>query len=475
MSPPRRILPHLAAGAPPPARVTPVRAPWDGRVVAEVAELSAEGIEHALAAAARAREAGRALSTAARRAACEALASGLERRSDELVQALVDEAGKPRALARVEVARGVGTLRLCAAELLRPDAIAPALDLDDASRGFTGSWRRVPAGIVAAISPFNFPLNLGLHKVGPALAVGAPVLWKPPREAPGAASIVGEVAAGLGLPDGLLQIVPCANEEAERLALDERVAVLSFTGSASVGWRLKRLAPRARVTLELGGNAAAIVCEDADLARAARSCARSAFAYAGQVCISLQRLLVHDAVFDAFLPLLRAEVAALGVGDPSRDDTLVGPLVSSRAADRVEAWFAAARATGCELEGGARERQLLRPALLHGAGPGLQVWDDELFGPGLCLQRFTEFEQALERVDASPWGLQAALFTQRLDRIRRASERLEVGALIVGEAPSFRHDGMPYGGVKGSGVGREGPRWAMEELTELRGLVLARP
>lgn len=475
MSTPRRIEPLLAAGAPPPARRSPVFAPWDGRVVAEVAELSAEGVEHALAAAFRAREAGRALPTSARKAACEALAAGLERRADELLQALVDEAGKPRALARVEVARGVGTLRLSAAELLRSDGIAPALDLDDGARGFTGQWRRVPAGVVAAISPFNFPLNLGLHKLAPALAVGAPVLWKPPREAPGAAGIVGEVLRGLGLPDGLVQIVPCANEEAERLALDERVAVLSFTGSAAVGWRLKRLSPRARVTLELGGNAAAIVCEDADLARAARSCARSAFGYAGQVCISLQRLLVHEAVFDAFLALLRAELRALGVGDPARDDVLVGPLVSERAADRIEAWYAAARAAGCAVEGGAREGRLLRPALLHGAGPGLQVWDDELFGPGLCLQRFTEFEQALASVDASPWGLQAALFTQRLDRIRRASERLEVGALIVGEAPSFRHDGMPYGGVKGSGLGREGPRWAMEELTELRGLVLARP
>ncbi len=471
----RRIAPLLAAGAPPPARWAPVHAPWDGRLVAEVAELSGEGIEHALAAAWGAREAGRALSTAARRSACEALAAGLERRSEELVQAIVDEAGKPRGLARVEVARGIGTLRLCAAELTRCEGVGPSLDLDEASRGFSGQWRRVPAGIVVAISPFNFPLNLGLHKVAPALAVGAPVLWKPPREAPGAAGIVGEIARGLGLPDGLLQVVPCANEEAERLATDARVAVLSFTGSAAVGWRLKKLAPRARVVLELGGNAAAIVCEDAALERAARSCARSAFAYAGQVCISLQRLLVHDAVFDAFLGLLRAELATLGVGDPAREETLVGPVISDRAADRIEAWLVTAQAAGARVEGGGREGRLLRPALLHDAGPGLQAWDDELFGPALCLQRFTDFEAALAIVDDSAWGLQAALFTREVARISRASERLEVGALIVGEAPSFRHDVMPYGGVKASGLGREGPRFTMEDYTELRGLVLARP
>ncbi len=451
-----------------------VRAPWDGRVVATVARCDAAMVERALAAAVAARPAGRALSTGRRRALCQALSDGIARRAEELASAICDEAGKPVVLARTEVRRARTTFALAAAELVSARPEAPPLDLDDASAGFDAVVRHVPAGVVVAISPFNFPLNLGAHKVAPALAVGAPVIWKPPPQAPSAAAILAELAGEAGVPPGLLQVVPCGNAEAEALATDPRVAVLSFTGSGAVGQRLRRLATNAKVVLELGGNAAAIVCADGDVDRAAARCALSAYAYAGQVCISAQRLLVERSVVDRFRARFLEEAAKLPVGDPRDERTVVGPVIDARHLARIEAWIEEARAAGAVVHGGGRQGTALRPALLEGARPDLPVVAEEVFGPVAVLEPFDRFEDALAAVNASRFGLQAALFTRDLEKARAAFRELEVGGVIVNEHPSFRQDSMPYGGVKGSGLGREGLRYAMADYTEPRILVLAR-
>lgn len=450
-----------------------VRNPFTGDEVARVAQADATQVERALAAAWDARRAGRSLSTGERRDFLLGLARGVEERKEDLAQAMRAEAGKPIRMARQEVERALGTLRLAAAELSRFGGELVPVDLDDATRGYRALARRVPLGVVVAISPFNFPLNLGVHKVAPALAVGAPVIWKPPPQAPSAACIFAEIAAELSIPRGLFQVLPCANEEAERLATDPRVAVLSFTGSVGVGWSLKAKAHRAKVTLELGGNAAAIVCADAELERVAQRCALGAMAYAGQVCISVQRLFVERSVYEPFREALVTAVRDLRVDDPADEATWIGPIIDDRQADRIEAWIDEARQRGAVVHGGGRSGRLLQPAVLEKVPADAQIAKEEAFGPVLLLQPFDDFDEALTRVNDSRYGLQAGLFTDSLSRVRRAFDELEVGGLIVGDYPTFRQDVMPYGGSKDSGLGREGPRYAMEDYTEWRVLVTA--
>lgn len=471
MSTPRRLS-YLAGRFVEGPDLQEIHSPWDGRVVATIAGADRALAEEALSAAEEARPTGRALSAGDRRALVAGLAEGIRSRAEEFARVISEESGKPITIARGEVQRAIATFELAAAEATRFGGEVVPIDLDPATRGYEAITRRVPAGIVTAISPFNFPLNLGAHKVAPALAVGAPVIWKPPPQAPSAACLLAEVANDLKVPGGLFQVVPCSNEVASLLASDPRVAVLSFTGSVPVGWKLKAATGRARVVLELGGNAAAIVCGDADLEWAARRCAFGGMVYAGQVCISVQRLLVERPVYEDFREKLLAEVARLGVGDPSDEKTVVGPIIDENHARRIERWIEEARTRGAIVHGGARKGTVIEPAVLENVPADAEIACEEVFGPVILLSPWDSFDDALAQANESRYGLQAGIFTDSLSRVRRAFGELEVGGVIANDYPTFRQDNMPYGGVKDSGLGREGLRYAMEDFTETRVLVL---
>jgi glyceraldehyde-3-phosphate dehydrogenase (NADP+) len=452
-----------------------VHSPWSGETVGEVSLAGEAQWEAALAAAQKAAVTFKAHSSLERRELLEKLAAGVKARQEELAQTIVAEGGKPITYARGEMARGVLTLSLAAAEAARIGGEVLPLDLTAASRGRWGLTRRFPLGPVLGISPFNFPFNLVAHKVGPALAAGNPIIIKPPSATPLTALKLAEIYAQAGLTPGGLQVLPSPSQVAERYVADERLKALSFTGSAAVGWRLKSLAGRKKVLLELGGNAACIVDADADLEAAATRTAIGAFAHAGQVCISVQRLLVHQDIYEAFKEIfLKTVNARVVVGDPGREETVVGPFIDAGAAVRVRQWVDEALAGGARLvTGGPGEGKLMPPTVLEKVTRDLKVWKDEVFGPVVVLAPFAEFSQALEMANDSVYGLQAGVFTRNLAHAWQAFEALEVGGVIINDAPSFRVDHMPYGGVKASGHGREGLRYAIEELTELRLLALS--
>ena len=451
--------------------VAEVRSPFDGQVVARVAQASDAQVERALAFAFAARRRLQETSVAERRRVLFAIADGLRRREAELAERICLEAGKPIGSAKVEVQRAVETFTLAASALPSFGGETFPIDLAPGQVGYELETRRFPAGVVVGIVPFNFPLNLGAHKVAPALAVGAPILVKPPPQAPSLQLMLAELAAEAGADPAALQVLPCENPVAERMATDPRVRVLSFTGSAKVGWQLKAKA-RGRVLLELGGNAAAIVCEDANLDWAAERCVAGGFGYAGQVCIKVQRIFVQRAVAETFLERLLARTRQVKVGDPREPGVLVGPVIDDRAAERIAAWIDEARAAGANvLAGGTREGRLVAPTVLAEVPRGLNVAREEVFGPVVVVETYDDFDAALEAVNEGDYGLQAGVFTYDLRRVRRAFHQLEVGGVIVNDYPTFRADNFPYGGVKGSGLGREGVRYAMEELTEPRVLV----
>ena len=451
-----------------------VLSPWSGEVVGEVTLAGEAEWEAALTAAQKAALTFKALSSRERQEMLEMLAAGVQARQEELAQTIVAEGGKPITYARGEMARGVLTLSLAAQEAARIGGEVLPLDVTAASRGRWGLTRRFPLGPVLGISPFNFPFNLVAHKVGPALAAGNPIIIKPPSATPLTALKLAEIYAEAGLPPGGLQVLPSASQLAERYAADERLKALSFTGSAAVGWRLKNLAGRKKVILELGGNAACIVDADADLEKAAARSAIGAFAHAGQVCISVQRLLVHQEIYAAFKEIfLRTIEEKVVVGDPSRKETVVGPFIDAAAAAKVRQWVEEALAGGARLvAGGVGEGKLMPPTVLENVKPDMKVWKDEIFGPVVVLTPYTDFSQALELANDSVYGLQAGVFTRSLPHAWQAFETLEVGGVIINDVPAFRVDNMPYGGVKASGFGREGLRYAIEELTELRLLAL---
>jgi acyl-CoA reductase-like NAD-dependent aldehyde dehydrogenase len=450
---------------------TVVRAPWDGAERALVGSASSEQAERALAFAEAGRARLRALSAGARRSVLQAVIAGLERRRSELVEAIVHEAGKPVTAARAEVSRAIETFTLAAAELTRFGGELIPVDLLPGNEGTEGEVRRFPAGVVVGIVPFNFPLNLGAHKIAPALAVGAPIIVKPPPQAPSAMLIVGELVKEASADPAAMQVLPSTNEIAQALAIDARVKVMSFTGSARVGWELMRRCA-GRVVLELGGNAAAIVRSDADLDRAAKRLAIGAFTYAGQVCIKVQRIVVEDSAWASFVPRFLEQVDALGVGDPELEATVIGPLIDDAAANRVESWIDEASSLGAvALRRGARRGRLLGPTVLTDVPREAKAFSEEIFGPVVVLERVSTFEAAIESVNQSRYGLQAALFTNDHASIRQAFRALEVGGLIVNDATTFRSDATPYGGVKASGRGREGVRSAMLDFTEERVLI----
>ena len=451
-----------------------VLSPWSGEVVGEVCLAGPGEWEAAITAAERAAVTLRNMSSQERREMLEALVAGVKACQAELAQTIVAEGGKPITYARGEVSRGVMTLALAAEEAARLGGEVLPLDLTRASAGRWGITRRFPVGPVLGITPFNFPFNLVAHKVGPALAAGNPIIIKPSSACPLTALKLAEIWAQAGLPAGGLQVLPSASRLAEAAVADDRLKVLSFTGSAAVGWDLKGKAGKKRVILELGGNAACIIDAGADLAYAARRAAIGAFAHAGQVCIAVQRLLVHREIYESFqaifLKTIEAEILA---GDPAREETVIGPMIDAPAADRVRQWVQEAKHGGAKLVAGNPGAGNLIPAMvLTGVTREMKVWNQEVFGPVVVLTPFDDFAQALALANDSDYGLQAGVFTPNLAHMWQAFETLEVGGVIINDAPIFRLDHMPYGGTKASGLGREGVRYAMEELTDLRLLAL---
>jgi glyceraldehyde-3-phosphate dehydrogenase (NADP+) len=451
----------------------PVRNPFTGQVVAEVARAGPAELERATDAAVRAFETTRRLTSGARSAFLQGAAAGLGRRKEEIARTIALEAGKPIKLARAEVDRAVHTFTVAADEARRIGGEVIPLDVSAATEGRLGITRRFPLGPILAITPFNFPLNLTAHKVAPALATGNPVVHKPASATPLTALLLGEVLLEAGAPPGAISVVPSAAADAERLVADDRFRLLTFTGSPEVGWRLRDKAGRKRVLLELGGNAAVVIHEDADLDRALDRTVAGAFAYSGQVCISVQRVYVHERVYKEFARRFVERAQALKLGDPLDDAADLGPMLDDGAAARVEAWVAEALAGGAKaLCGARRDGRFYAPTVLEGVAPGMKVHGCEVFGPVANLYPYRDFEEALRMVNDSPYGLQAGVFTRDAGRLFRAFEALEVGGVIGNDAPTFRVDHMPYGGEKASGLGREGVRYAIEEMTQLRLLAL---
>ena len=450
--------------------------PWDGERLGSLVLANEMQADRAALAAKDAFESMKKMPSYARRRLLEEIASRISDAKEELATLIEHEAGKPKTLARFEVDRAITTFRLGAEEATRIGGEVIPLDLSDATASLRGHWQRVPRGPVLAISPFNFPLNLVAHKVSPALACGAPVVLKPPPQTPLTSLRLAEIVREAGAPPAALQVVPCTNEVAETLVRHPAFAVLSFTGSDKVGWHLKSIAGRKHVLLELGGNAACIVHEDADnLAHVAAKICASAFNYAGQVCIKTQRLYVHKPIADRLLTEVAARAKHYEPQDPKSTTTTIGPMIDERAAKRVEQWIEQARSGGAEaLAYGPRVNNRLPATVLRfdGSGHGTPIVDEEAFGPVLTVHTYDDLEQALDWAGSTRYGLQAGIFTDSLSRTREAFDRLDVGALIVNDVPSTRVDVMPYGGRRDSGIGREGVRYAIEEMTDRKLLVI---
>jgi len=455
------------------AATAPVKNPFNGSRVAEVCLAGKAEAEEAVSAAISAFPSMRRLPAHARAGALEKIAGLLAARREEFARTITTEAGKPITDARREVGRAIQTFSVASEEAKRiPGEIVP-LDLTPGMDAYLGLVRRFPIGPVLGITPFNFPLNLVAHKVAPCLACGNPIVLKPAPQTPLTALLLGEVVLEVGLPAGALSVVPCDNTVAEHLVTHPGLKVLSFTGSASVGWMLKAKSGKKRVLLELGGNAGVIVEPDADLGIAAQRCVTGGFAYAGQTCIAVQRIYVHESVHDRFVAELLARVAQVKAGDPLEEATVVGPLIDEAAARRVEDWIAEAVAQGAKLlAGGKRSGPLVEATVLADVSPTMKVSCREVFGPVVTVNRYQRFEEAIQSLNNSDYGLQAGLFSRDVDRIFTAYRELDVGTVLANETPTFRADHMPYGGVKDSGLGREGVRYAIEEMTEPKLLVL---
>lgn len=450
---------------------------YSGKRATRVALADAAAIRKAIVAAHKARGAMADFPPDARRDVLEHCAARFGERAEELALALCIEAGKPIRDARGEVARLVDTFRIAAGEATRIGGEVIELQISQRTRGYRGMTRRVPVGVCSFITPFNFPLNLVAHKVAPAIAAGCPFVLKPAAKTPIGALIIAQVLAETELPKGAFSVLPCSNADAAQLVEDERIALLSFTGGL-VGWDLKARAGRKRVTLELGGNAACVVDADpgADLDHVVERLVSGAYYQSGQSCVSVQAIHAHVDIYEKLRRKLKAAVAKLRMGNPRDEDIFIGPMIDEDAAKRVEAWIAAARKAGArQLVGGARKGNLLPAALLENVPHQSDLYRKEAFGPVAMLEPFDDFETVLATVNGSDFGLQAGVFTGSLDHAMRAWDRLEVGSVIVGDVPSFRVDNMPYGGVKQSGLGREGVRYAIEDMTEQRLLVIRSP
>ncbi|MBD3868645.1 MAG: aldehyde dehydrogenase family protein [Acidobacteria bacterium] len=449
---------------------------FSGEPAYKVARADAAAIDEAIGAAVEAREAMAALKAYQRQDVLYHCVRRFEERADELALSLCIEAGKPIADSRGEVTRLIDTFQIAAEESVRIHGQVLPLDITPRAANYTGMWKRVPIGPCSFISPFNFPLNLAAHKVAPALAVGNPFVLKPASMTPVGALIIGEVLAETDLPQGAFSILPCSRDGAGQFTTDERLKLLSFTGSPEVGWDLKAKAGKKKVVLELGGNAGVIIDEDADIEDAVSRVVIGAFYQSGQSCISVQRIFVHVSLYDRFKDRLIEETGKLKMGDPKEEGNFIGPMIAESEAERLEQWITSATHAGARLLcGGARNGSMVSPAILEGVPDDEPLSCREAFGPVAILEPFTDFDAALDRVNDSRYGLQAGIFTRDLYKANHAWDKLEVGGVVIGDIPSWRVDHMPYGGVKDSGLGREGIRYSMEEMTEMRLMVVRTP
>jgi acyl-CoA reductase-like NAD-dependent aldehyde dehydrogenase len=449
---------------------------YTGEPAALVAMADEAAIDQAITAAVAAAGPMRAMAAYERQAVLNHCVARFTERYDELADALCVEAGKPIKDSRGEVTRLIDTFRIAAEESVRIYGEVLPMDVNPRGAGRIGMWKRVPVGPCSFISPFNFPLNLAAHKVAPAIAAGCPFVLKPASLTPIGALIIGEVLAETDLPDGAFSVLPCRRDGARLFTEDDRLKLLSFTGSPGVGWALKAKAGKKKVVLELGGNAACVVDQDTvgeHMTDAIERMIVGAFYQSGQSCIGVQRIYVHADRYDEFKERFVAATRALKTGDPRDPETFIGPMISEREAARLAGWVDEAIAAGATLLcGGGREGAMLEATLLEGVDPSLPLSREEAFGPVAFLEPFTDFEEVLDRVNDSDFGLQAGIFTRDLYKAHRAWDKLDVGGVIIGDIPNWRVDHMPYGGVKDSGLGREGIRWAIEDMTELRLMVV---
>lgn len=450
-----------------------VRNPYDNSLIEEVIEADETAVRDAIGRAAAVKET-MANMPAHQRASILYKVSGLiENNGLELAQLMARESGKPMRYAKGEVSRAVETCAFAAEEAKRIHGETVPLDAAKGGVGKIGYYMRVPVGVVAAITPFNFPLNLVAHKVAPAVAAGCPIVLKPAPMTPLTALRLADLFQEAGLPDGAFSVVVGGVEVGKWLTTDPRVSMITFTGSPPVARAISEVAGLRRTTFELGGNAAVVVDEGVDASALVDKLVAGSFAYSGQVCISVQRIYVHRSLFDDFAAKFAARSAAMKMGDPLEDQTELGPVITEQAAQRVEAWVNEAVSSGATLlTGGPRDGKMMPATVLTGVRPEMRVMCEEVFGPVVNLVSFDSFDDALAQVDDSPFGLQAGIFTRDLNRAMSAVQKLNVGGVILNDAPTFRVDHMPYGGNKDSGIGREGPRFAIEDMTTLKMVVL---
>ena len=448
---------------------------YTGEVATRVARADAEVIDEAIAAAEAARPGCAAMPSFARADVLRHVATRMGERFEEMAYVLAVEAGKPIRDARGEVSRGIDTFRIASEEATRIYGEHMPLDISARAEGYNAVWKRVPIGVCSFISPFNFPINLAAHKVAPALAVGCPFILKPASMTPVGALIIGEILAETDLPAGAFSILPCGRAGADLFTTDERLKLLSFTGSPEVGWALKAKAGKKPVVLELGGNAACVVDRDADLGYAVRRLIIGAFYQSGQSCISVQRIIAHESIYEELKARLTVAASELKAGDPLDEETFIGPLITEDDAKRIERWVNdAVAASATVLCGGRRNGAIYDATFLENVLDDAEVSCKEAFGPVAILEPFHDFRGACDRVNDSAFGLQAGVFTRDMHNAYYAFEHLEVGGVVINDVPSFRVDSMPYGGVKESGLGREGIRFAIEDMTEIRLMILNR-
>ena len=448
---------------------------YTGEVATGVALASRDDIDRAIAKAEEAAAPMRRMKAYQRREILDHCVKRFTERAEELAQTLCIEAGKPIADSRGEVTRLIETFRIASGESER--IAGEVMPLDNAARSadYVGFWKRVPIGPCSFISPFNFPLNLTAHKVAPALACGCPFILKPASLTPLGAIIIAEVLAETDLPEGAFSVLPCPRDGADLFVEDDRLKLLSFTGSPSVGWEMKARAGKKPVVLELGGNAACVIDEDADIADALERVIFGGYYQSGQSCVSVQRVMIHDAVYDDFRERMITAVKGLVAGDPKDEKTFIGPMISVKEAERLKGWIDDAVSAGATLlAGGELDGAMLEATLLEDVPCSAEVYAEEAFGPVVVLERFSDFYDALTSVNDSRFGLQVGIFTRDIYKVMNAWDGLDVGGVIVGDVPSWRVDNMPYGGVKDSGLGREGVKFAIEDMTEVRLLALRR-
>ena len=450
-----------------------IKNPYNNETVVEVYFAEEADLEDAVKSSQRAFEITRKLPAYKRADILKNIVRGLEQRKEELAKTITLEAGKPITDSRGEVSRTINTFQIASEEAKRIEGEVIPLDLMQGSEGRLGIVRRFPIGPILGITPFNFPLNLVAHKVAPAIASGNTIILKPAPKTPITAILLGEIATEAGLPAGALNVIPCSNLLAEKLVTDDRIKKLSFTGSAAVGFKLKAKAGMKKITLELGGNAGVIIHSDADIDFAAKRCTIGGFSYAGQICISVQRIYVQKNIYGEFLDKFLANIKKLRMGDPMDESTNIGPMIEQGASQRTEEWLNEAIKDGAKiLTGGKRNGNFFEPTVLTNTKPSMKVCGEEVFAPLVTVEQYDKFEESVVMVNNSLYGLQAGLFTRDIKNIFYAYNEIEVGGVIVNDIPTYRIDHMPYGGVKMSGFGREGIRYAINEMTELKLLAM---